>query len=112
MRFMKEFVSEVQKQEVTYQAKLFLERRTGQVPTCTPFFLVVIHPKNGSPMKSKNFIGDPIPWSNNNFDQNQIIATIIHQIHKNGPNISSIYVSKMFYGIRKEAVSVVFSISR
>lgn len=99
----KEFIREVKNKSVTYQASLLVQIN-GRGPTCTPFFLVAVHPKNGSQTKLKNFVGDPIHWNNNNFNCNEIISTIVHKIHKNGPSISKTYISKMFEMIYKEAV--------
>ena len=110
----KEFTREIQKQGITYQAKLFLHRKNGQAPICIPFFSVTIHPKNGLPMKFKNFIGDPVFWdkNSNDFSHDRIVATIVHQLHKKGPSISSIYIKKMFSGIHQEIVALVSSVSK
>jgi len=112
----KELVCEIQKKSIIYLARLFLRQEKGKPTTCTPSFSVIIRPKSGHPIKSKTFLGDPILLSGTHHDNgdshNQIVATIIHRLHKDGPNISSVYVGKMFKGICDQAVLLVSKSNR
>lgn len=108
----KELVRKIQKESIVYLARLFLRQEKGKPTTCTPSFSVIMRPKNGQPIKSKTFLGDPILLSETHDSHDQIVATIIHRLHKDGPNISSVYVGKMFKGICDQAVLLVSKSNR